>query len=271
MKPRKRTYLFLSVVALLSLFPFYYSIVVASHDNSVLGQVPPPLTLGGNLMKNLERAFGEDVHMVQGLINSLLASSVITFSQVFFATLAGFAFAKLKWRGKNAVLLFIIATMMVPTQLAVIPLFILMSNYELVGTLPAVIIPFLVSAFGVFFMTQYLTTAVPTELIEAARADGCTTIRIFWHVVLPAARPAAAVLGILTFLSAWNEFFWPLVVMNAENPTVQTVLSNLSSGRVADVSLILTGATIAIVPLIIVFSLLGKHIIGGIMQGAVKS
>lgn len=271
MKPRKRTYLFLSVVTLLSLFPFYYSIVVASHDNSVLGDVPPPLHLGPNLMKNLSRVFSEDVPMVQGLINSLIASSVITFSQVLFATLAGFAFAKLAWRGKNLVLLFIVATMMVPTQLAVIPLYIYMSQLELVGTITAVVIPFLVSAFGVFFMTQYLTTAVPTELIEAARADGCTTIRIFWHVVLPAARPAAAVLGILTFLTAWNEFFWPLVVLNSDNPTVQTVLSQLAAGRVADVSLILTGATVAIVPLIIVFALLGKHIIGGIMQGAVKA
>jgi cellobiose transport system permease protein len=134
-----------------------------------------------------------------------------------------------------------------------------------------VIIPFLVNGFGVFFMTSYLTTAVPTELIEAARADGCTTLRIFWHVVLPAARPAAAVLSIITFLTAWNEFFWPLVVLNPENPTVQITLSTLASGYVADFSLILTGATIAIMPLLIVFGLLGKHIISGIMQGAVKA
>jgi cellobiose transport system permease protein len=270
MKPRKRTYLFLVAVAFFSIFPFYYSIVVASHDNSVLGQVPPPLTMGSNLWHNIERAFSE-VPMTLGLLNSFLASLAITVSQVLFSTLAGFAFAKLRFRGKNAILLFIIGTMMVPTQLAIIPLYMMMAKYELTGTLAAVVIPFLVSAFGVFFMTQYLTTAVPTELVEAARADGCTTLRIFWHVVLPAARPAAAVLGILTFLNAWNEFFWPLVVMNAENPTVQIVLSRLASGYVADFSLILTGATIAMVPLIVVFALLGRHIIGGIMQGAVKA
>lgn len=270
MRKRKLTYLVLSVMVFLSIFPLYYSVVVASHDNSVLGQVPPPLTLGENLITNLQRAF-ETVPMTRSLINSFIVSLAITFSQVLFATLAGFAFAKLAFRGRNILLLSIVATMMVPTQLAIIPLYILMARFELVGTLPAVIIPFLVSAFGVFFMSQYLTMAVPTELIEAARADGCSTIRIFWHVVLPASRPAAAVLGILTFLTAWNEFFWPLVVLNPDEPTVQIVLSTLASGYVADFSLILTGATIATVPLLIVFALLGKHIIGGIMQGAIKA
>jgi cellobiose transport system permease protein len=119
-------------------------------------------------------------------------------------------------------------------------------------------------------MTQYLSEAVPTELLEAGRVDGCSTIRLFWHVVLPAARPAAAVLGMLTFLTAWNDFFWPLVVLTPEDPTVQVVLSTLSAGRITDYSLALTGALIAILPLLVVFVVLGKQIIGGIMQGAVK-
>ena len=267
--PSRTTYLFLSAVLFFSAFPFYYSVVVASHDNGILGQVPPPLWFGGNLFSNIERVFTE-VPMTQALINSVLVSSVITFSQVLFATLAGFAFAKLAFKGRNIMILIIIGTMMVPTQLGIIPLYILMAKYEMVGTLTAVIVPSLVSAFGVFFMTQYLSTAVPTELLEAARADGCSTIRIFWHVVLPAARPAAAVLGTLTFMNAWNDFFWPLVVLNAETPTVQTALSTLASGRIADFSLTLTGATIATIPLLVVFALFGKQIIGGIMQGAVK-
>jgi cellobiose transport system permease protein len=164
----------------------------------------------------------------------------------------------------------IVATMMVPTQLGIIPLYMLMAKIEFIGTLYAVIVPSLVSAFGVFFMTQYLSTALPTELLEAARADGCSTIRIFWHVVLPAARPAAAVLGMLTFMTAWNDFFWPLVVLTPEDPTVQVALSALASGYIQDFSLSLSGTAIATVPLLVVFGLLGKHIIGGIMQGAVK-
>jgi cellobiose transport system permease protein len=267
--PGRSAYLFLTALVFFSAFPLYYSLVVASHDNSILGQVPPPLWFGGNLFANIGRAFGE-VPMAQALVNSVLVSLTITVSQVFFSVLAGFAFGKLAFRGKNIMLLLIIGTMMVPTQLGIIPLYILMAKFHLIGDVWAVIVPSLVSAFGVFFMSQYLSTAVPTELIEAARADGCTTLRIFWHVVLPAARPAAAVLATLTFMTAWNDFFWPLVVLNPENPTVQTVLSTLSSGRITDASLILTGAAIATVPLLIVFGLLGKHIIGGIMQGAVK-
>ncbi|MFC6575546.1 carbohydrate ABC transporter permease [Planomonospora parontospora] len=132
------------------------------------------------------------------------------------------------------------------------------------------IVPGLVTAFGVFFMTQYLSSAVPDELLEAGRMDGCTTIRLFWHVVLPAARPAAAVLGLFTFMQAWNDFFWPLVVLTPENPTVQVALSTLASGYTTDFALVLTGTVIATVPMVVVFALLGRQIIGGIMSGAIK-
>jgi cellobiose transport system permease protein len=134
----------------------------------------------------------------------------------------------------------------------------------------AVIVPALVNAFGVFFMTQYLSRALPTELLEAGRIDGCSTARLFWHVVIPAARPAAAVLGMLTFMTAWNDYFWPLVVLTPDNPTVQVALSQLASGYVRDFTLGLTGTAVATLPLVLVFVLLGKQIIGGIMQGAVK-
>jgi cellobiose transport system permease protein len=268
-RPGRLTYLALTGLLFFSAFPLYWSVVVASQDNSALGKVPPPLLLGGNLFANIERAFGT-VPFTKALVNSFIVAGSITVSVVLFATLAGFAFAKLRFRGRNALLLIIIGTMMVPTQLGIIPLYILMAKIQWTGTLYAVIAPSLVSAFGVFFMTQYLAEAVPTELLEAGRVDGCSTLRLFWHVVLPAARPAAAVLGMLTFMTAWNDFFWPLVVLTPEDPTVQVALSTLASGYIQDFSLSLTGTTIATVPLLVVFGLLGKHIIGGIMQGAVK-
>lgn len=267
--PGRLAYLSLLALAMFSAFPLYWSLVVASHDNSVLGQVPPPFGIGGNLIENVSRAFGT-VPFAKALTNSFLVSGAITVSVVTFSTLAGFAFAKLRFRGRNLLLLAIIATMMVPSQLGIIPLYMLMAKYHLTGTMGAVIIPGLVSAFGVFFMTQYLGEAIPNELLEAARADGCTTARIFWHVVVPAARPAAGVLGMLTFMTAWNDFFWPLVVLTPEEPTVQVALSQLSSGYIQDFSLSLTGTLIATVPLLVVFVILGKQIIGGIMQGAVK-
>ena len=131
--------------------------------------------------------------------------------------------------------------------------------------------PGLVSAFGVFFMTQYLRDGrARPSCSRPAASTAAPPLRLFWHVVLPAARPAAAVLGMLTFMTAWNDFFWPLVVLTPENPTVQVALSTLASGYVTDYSLTLTGTAIATLPLLVVFALLGKHIIGGIMQGAVK-
>ncbi|MDH2427177.1 carbohydrate ABC transporter permease [Sphaerisporangium sp. TRM90804] len=266
---RKLTYLTLVAVAFFSALPLYYSVVVASRDNSALADVPPPLFPGGNLLANVSRVF-DTVPFMLALLNSVLVSGAIAISVMFFSTMAGFAFAKLRFRGNRALLVLTVATMMVPTQLGIIPLYLLMVKLEWTGSMYALVVPALINAFGVFFMTQYLSRALPTELLEAGRVDGCTTWGLFWHVVLPAARPAAAVLGMLTFMSAWNDYFWPLVVLTPENPTVQVALSTLAAGYVSDYALSLAGTALGTLPLVIVFALLGKQVIGGIMQGAVK-
>jgi cellobiose transport system permease protein len=268
------TYLFLVVVSALSLFPLYWSFVVASHDNSAVSAYPPVLTPGNQLWHNIKRLFssGEvNVNFWTALINSAIVASIVTVTVVFFAALAGFAFAKLRFRGSRALMLAVIATMTVPVQLGIIPLYIEMIHFGWVNHLSAVIAPNLVSAFGVFLMRQYIVAAVPDELIDAARVDGCYTARVFWHVVLPAVRPAAAVLGLLTFMTTWNDFFWPLVVLSPRNPTIQVAVSTLASGYVEDYALVLTGTFISILPLLAVFLLLGRNIIGGIMRGAVKA
>jgi cellobiose transport system permease protein len=164
----------------------------------------------------------------------------------------------------------VLATMMVPAQLGVVPLFILVAKLGWVNHLQAVILPTLVSAFGVVFMRQYLIRALPTEIIEAAVVDGASTFRIFRSIVLPAARPAMAVLGMLTFLTAWNDFFWPIIALSSQNPTVQVALNSLGQGYVPDRSIILAGTLIGTVPVLVVFALLGKQIVGGILEGAVK-
>jgi cellobiose transport system permease protein len=263
------TYPTLMAVAFFSAFPLYWSVIVASHDNAALAELPPPLLPGGNFFANVSLVF-DTVPFGLALLNSVIVAGSITVSVMFFSTLAGFAFAKLRFRGRNALLLLTVITMMVPTQLGTIPLYMLMIKLEWTGTMYAVIVPALVNAFGVFFMTQYLSRALPTELLEAGRIDGCGTWRLFWHVVLPAARPAAAVLGMLTFMTAWNDYFWPLVVLTPDNPTVQVALSQLASGYVQDFTRGLTGTAVATLPLVLIFILLGKQIIGGIMQGAVK-
>ena len=267
------TYLALPLSAVLSIFPIYWMFVVASRTSDTMGQVPPPLTPGGNLGANIARLFDNtDAYFLTGLINSAIVATTVTISVVFFSTLAGFAFAKLRFRGRNALLLVIVATMMVPTQLGVIPLYLLMTKLNWNDRLPAVIVPALVTGFGVFMMRQYAGQAVSTELIEAARMDGCNTVRIYWNVVLPALRPAAAVLGLLTFMTTWNDFLWPYAVLNdPENPTVQLSLRALSDGYYQDMSQVFTGTAIATLPLLLVFIVFGRQIIGGIMEGAVKA
>lgn len=268
-RPGRLTYLSLLAVAAFSIFPLYWSAVVASQTNDAIGRVPPTLLPGGRFLDNASRVF-EESEFAKALVNSFIVSGTVAVSMVLFSTLAGYAFAKLRFRGRNALMLVVVGTLMVPTQLGTVPLYILMGELGWINSLQAVIVPFMVSAFGVFFMRQYLVEAVPTELLEAGRMDGCSMIRLFWHVVMPAARPAAAVLGMLTFMQTWNEFFWPLLVMTPDNPTVQVALRDLAAGYVTDYSLIFTGTVIGTVPLIVVFVLLGRQIIGGIMQGAIK-
>ena len=267
------TYIFLLVIALLSLFPLYWSLVVASHDNAAVSAYPPVLTPGHELWHNITRVFnsGEvNVNFWTALLNTTIVATTVTFAVVFFSALAGFAFAKMKFRGERVMMLTIIATMLVPVQLGVIPLYIEMIHLGWLNRLPAVIGPNLVTAFGVFLMRQVIVSAVPNDLLDAARVDGCHTARVFWHVVLPAVRPAAAVLGLLTFMNTWNDFFWPLIVLSPRNPTVQVAVSTLASGYVEDFALVLTCTFISILPLLLIFLFLGRQIIGGIMQGAVK-
>lgn len=267
------TYLVLILVAVVSVFPLYWSLVVASHDNSAISAYPPVLTPGTQLWHNLTKLFnsGEvNVDFWKALINSAIVASTVTVAVVFFSALAGFAFAKLRFTGRNALFVLVIATMLVPVQLGVIPLYIEMVHFGWVNHLQAVIAPNLVTAFGVFLMRQYISGSVPDDLIDAARVDGCYTLGVFWHVILPAIRPVAAVLGLLTFMTIWNDFFWPLIVLGPRNPTVQVATSTLASGYVEDYALVLTGAFVSIVPLLIVFLVLGRQIISGIMKGAVK-
>jgi cellobiose transport system permease protein len=266
------TYIALGLALLLSVFPLYWTLVVASQTNDVINNVPPELVPGSHLVKNINRVLdNQGTSFGKALVNSAIVATTVTVSVVFFSTLAGFAFAKLKFRGRNGLLVIIVLTMMVPMQLALLPLYILMAKLHWNGHLQAVIVPFMVSGFGVFLMRQYTMSAVPDELIEAARVDGCSTFRIYWSVILPAVRPGAAVLGLFTFMQTWNDFVWPLVTLGPQNPTVQVALRTLQNGYYEDQSQVLAATLVATLPLLAVFALLGRQLIGGLMEGAVKA
>ncbi|WP_436777563.1 carbohydrate ABC transporter permease [Yinghuangia sp. YIM S09857] len=263
------TYVILILATLVSAFPFYWSIVAATRSNSEINEVPPPFLPGGGLTGNFEQA-NEQANITEALVNSTIVSGTVALGTVLACTLAGFAFAKLRFRGRGALLSFTVGTMMIPPQLGLIPLYMMMAKLGWANELQSVILPTLVTAFGVFFMRQYLAEALPDELIEAGRVDGASHFRIFWSIVIPIARPAMAVLGLLTFMTTWNDFFWPIIALSQDNPTVQVAINSLGGGYVPDQSVILAGTVLGTLPVLVVFGLLGRQIVGGIMQGAVK-
>jgi cellobiose transport system permease protein len=263
------TYALLTVITVVSVFPLYYTVVMASHTNAEMAAATPPWLPSGDLFHNIKLA----LHLAplnKGLVNSVIVSGSVTLATVALCTLARFAVAKLRVPGSTVLLGFCIATMMVPLQMGVIPLYMLMARLGLAGHLSSVILPGLCTAFGVFFMRQYIASAVPDDLIEAAWIDGASPFRVFRSIVVPAARPAMAVLGMLTFLMTWNDFFWPIIALSSQNPTVQVSFQSLATGYAPEQSIIMAGTLYGTVPVLVVFAVLGRQIVGGIMQGAVK-
>lgn len=263
------TYIVLILVTVISVFPLYYTMVIGSHTNSEMAKSPPPFSVNTSLFDNMREALKQQP-LFRDILNSIFVSGMITLGTVAFCTLSGFAFAKLRFRGNKILFGLTLGTTLIPPQLGVIPLYMYMAKLGWIHHLQAVILPNLVSAFGVFFMRQYLVNAMPTELLEAGWVDGASTFRIFRTIVLPIARPAMAVLAMLTFLFAWNDFFWPLLVLNSHNATVQVGLAGLGQGYIPQQNIIMAGTMLCTFPLLVVFVVLGKQIVGGIMQGAVK-
>ena len=191
-------------------------------------------------------------------------------SHLVLCSLAGYGFARLSFRGNKVSFFMIIATIMIPVQLLMIPTFVLFSKLHLVDTLAACFIPWLASAFGIFLMRQFFL-ALPVELEEAARIDGCTTVGVFWRIVLPLAKPALATLAIFTILGAWNDLIWPLVVIGSEhNYTIQLGLANFQGTRRTQWSLLMAGNVVATMPLIIAFVVAQKHFVATMTFSGLK-
>ena len=191
--------------------------------------------------------------------------------QAVLCALAGFAFAKLSFPGRNTLFLFVVLTMTVPAQLSVIPQYLIMSRLDWVDTLQAVIVPGLVSAFGIFWMRQHIGSVIDDELMHAARVDGATTWQIFWRVAFPLVRPAAFVLGLFGFVNAWNDFLWPFIVLKSpDRYTVQIAIKALQNSRDIDLGLAMSGSFLATLPLLVLFVFVGRRLVQGIMEGAFK-
>lgn len=263
-------YAILTVCLVVFIFPLYYAFSIASQNSSSDQYGVRALIPGTALLRNLGRAFGE-LKFWQALGGTLTVALVAATSTVLFSTLAGYSFAKLRFRGRGVLFTLVVGTMTIPQQLSVVPLYIMANKAGLFGSLWAVIIPGLVTAFGVFWMTQYLTSALPYELIEAARVDGCSMIRTFWSVALPAARPAASMLFLFVFIGQWTNYFWPNLVLGVNKTNMLTTsAAALKGAYFTDYTIVMSGVILTTFPLIALFFVVGRQLVSGIMAGAVK-
>ncbi|WP_299301690.1 carbohydrate ABC transporter permease [uncultured Brachybacterium sp.] len=263
-------HLLLAAGALLSFFPFYWMFVLSTHRSAAIYEFPPPLLPGDRFRENFESVMST-INVWAAMANTLLVAVTVTFFVLLIDSLAAFAFAKFSFPGKRILFLVVMLTFLLPSQLATIPQFLMMTELGWVGELKAVIVPSLAGAFGVFWLRQFFQNSVRTELIEAATIDGCGFFRQYLHVALPSARPALAFLGIFTFIGSWNDFMWPLIVLNDPSRlTLQVALSQLQTTHGTDYGMLMMSALIAVVPLIIVFIIGAKQFIDGITEGALK-
>ncbi|MEV5356312.1 carbohydrate ABC transporter permease [Streptomyces sp. NPDC052693] len=256
---------------LLSAFPFYWAVVMSTHTSTEIFSYPPKLLPGSHFTENVRNLF-DTVDFFGSLLNSMLVAVSVTALVLFFDSLAAFVFAKFDFPGKRALFALLMLIFMVPMQLQAIPQFVIMAKLGWIGSMTSLIVPAAANAFGIFWMRQYMKSAIHDELIDASRLDGAGFLRQYWHVALPVVRPGLAFLGIFTFMGQWNDYAWPLIALtDPDNVTLQVALSQLNGTHgTTDYGMVMTGALLALVPLLIVFALGARQIIGDLAKGAVR-
>ncbi|MEJ2858780.1 MULTISPECIES: carbohydrate ABC transporter permease [unclassified Saccharothrix] len=263
-------YVVLGGAALVSLFPLYWMFIVATTDTATATKMPPEVVPGDNFFHLAGLVFNT-VPFLESIINSLVVATSIGVGQALLCALAGFAFAKLRFPARNTLFLVVLLTMTVPTQLAVIPQYLIMSELGWVDTLQALVVPGLASAFGIFWMRQHIVSTISDELMQAAYLDGASTWQVFWRIVFPIVRPAAFVLGLFGFVTAWNDFLWPFIVLKSpERFTAQIAIKALQNNFDIDLGLAMSGSFLATLPLLVLFVFVGRRMVAGILDGAFK-
>lgn len=204
------------------------------------------------------------------VFNSVFLSVTVTAISLLLNSMAGYGFAKFRFRGNRPLFSFLVMAMVIPSQVSTLPLFLLMKKLGFVNTYMGIIIPGLTTIFGIFLMRQYIVS-IPDSLIEAARIDGASEFRIYWSLILPLCRPMLITLAMFTFMGTWNDFLWPLIVMTDDTMyTLPVALANLVGEHVQDTELMMAGSVITILPLLVIFLSMQKYYIGGLMSGGVK-
>jgi multiple sugar transport system permease protein len=260
----------LGVALLVVVGPFLWMLLSAVKPEAEIRRVPPTWWPQTFTLENFLDLFSR-LDFPRYFANSVLVATVVTAGNLVFCSGLGYALAKLRFTGRRALFGLVMATLMVPGMVTFVPQFVLVSNMGLANTYAGLVLPFLAGPFGVFLMRQYLLS-IPDDLVEAARVDGAGELRIFARVVLPLCRPALATLGILTFLTSWNNFLWPVVVATTEDHytlPVALALYSIGQNRI-DLGLTLAGAAVVVVPVLVVFLLLQRHFLRGIATTGLK-
>ncbi|WP_240645720.1 carbohydrate ABC transporter permease [Georgenia sp. SYP-B2076] len=266
---RAPAYLVLTVAAVVSVIPFAWMLIASTHQTSALFGTPVPVLPGGELLANLAR-LAEEVGFGRVMVNSVGIAAVYTVLSVAISVMCGFGLAKYAFRGRGVLLGLVLVTMMVPMQVLLVPLFQMMASMGWIGSYQAVVVPFLASAFGIFLMRQSFLD-FPDELLEAARLDGAGELRTFWRVVVPVSKPQIGALVIYTFMTQWNAFIWPLLMLNSEERyTLPVALNTMIGATRVDYSGLMLGSLLATLPVLVVFLLFQRQFVAGLLGGAVK-
>ena len=250
--------------------PFVWMILGSFKSQGELLRIPPTWWPKTPTLDNYRQLF-EKESFPRYFFNSTLVAACVTVGNIIFCSMVGYALAKLTFRGKKLVFGLVMGTLLLPGMVTFVPLFVLVANLGLVDSYPGLILPFLVTPFGVFLMRQFIV-GLPDDLLDAGRVDGASELRIFRQIILPLCGPALATLGILTFLGSWNSFLWPLVVAQTQDYyTLPVALALFSTGQnVTNYGLLLAGATVVVVPIVIVFLVLQRRFIEGIATTGIK-
>ena len=266
----RAAYALVGVGALVMLLPFYFMFVFASHSRTEIFNLPPPLFFGNSFLSNLDilttkiafwRSLGWSLYVA-------LASTALT---LLFCSMGGYAFAMYEFRGKQPLFTLVLGTMLLPSFLGMIPSFMIMDAFGWIDQPRALYIPGAASAFGIFMMRQFVSSAIPRDLVEAARMDGCGEWGIYWRIVLPLLKPALGTLGLITFIASWNNFIGPLIVMRSpEMYTLPLALRSMQSPVNTEWGAVMAGSAIATLPLLVLFAISSRRLIDGLTAGAVK-
>ena len=253
----------------ITLFPLFWMLSASFMSNGEATSLPPHLVPHAPTLAQYRELFVR-LNIGRAFLSSAVIAVVVTVGSVLTSSMAGYAFAKLRFGGRQRLFGLLLIAVVIPPQVGMLPLFLLMKALHLVNSYWGAVIPSLATVFGIFLIRQFMLS-VPQDLLEAARLDGAGELRIYWSVVMPLARPILATLATFMFMSTWNDFMWPLIVLSDQaHYTLPVALANLSGEHVQDIELMMAGAVVTVLPVLTLFIVLQRYYIAGLMAGSVK-